>query len=483
MNNYLAVDIGASSGRVVWGTLRDGALRLREIHRFSNGFHEKDGKFCWDIEYLFEQILLGLRKAKALGIETCTLGIDTWAVDYVLMDREGERIGEVYAYRDPRTNGAPELLHRHIPFQEIYAKTGIQQLSFNTLYQLYVHDREELKAAEHILLVPDYLHFRLCGVLKSEATNASTTQLLNLHTQDYDAELLALLGLQRSRFPELVRPGARLGFIREELVRAHGLPRCEVICAATHDTASAVLGVPAQGTSWGYLSSGTWSLIGVERERPLTSRLAMEYNYTNEWGAFGTYRFLKNMMGMWLIQQVRKELGNAYSFAELAELAATAEPFRSLIPCSDDRFMNPPNMTEAIRSFCRQSGQPVPASPGELARCIFDSMALSYDVYVRELEHVTGEPLKQLHIVGGGSNNAFLCQLGADLLGMEIYAGPTEATVLGNLAVQMIADGAIRDLGEAREMIRHSFEIRKYEPRPEDPARLKELRDRYRSLG
>lgn len=483
MNDYLAVDIGASSGRVIWGTLRDGALKLQEIHRFGNGFREKDGHYFWDIDYLLEQILSGLQKAKALGIDECALGIDTWAVDYVLLDREGERIGEVYAYRDPRTHDAPERLHRLISFQDIYEKTGIQQLSFNTLYQLFVHDREELKAAERILLVPDYLHYRLCGVLKSEATNASTTQLLNLRTQDYDSDLLALLGLQRSQFPELVRPGVRLGAVREELVRTHGLPRCEVICTATHDTASAVLGVPARGTSWGYLSSGTWSLIGVERERPLTSRTAMERNYTNEWGAFGTYRFLKNLMGMWMIQQVRKESGDAYSFAELADMAAATEPFRSLIPCNDDRFMNPPDMTGAIRDFCRESGQPVPASPGELARCIFDSMALSYDVYVRELEQVTGERLKQLHIVGGGSNNEFLCQLSADVLGMEIYAGPAEATVLGNLAVQMIADGAIRDLQEARDIIRHSFAVRTYAPRPMDSGFLAELRAKYRSLG
>lgn len=483
MNHYLAVDIGASSGRVIWGTLREGALRLQEIHRFGNGFHEKDGKFCWDIEYLFGQILTGLQMAKTLGVDECTLGIDTWAVDYVLLNRKGERIGEVFAYRDPRTNGAPERLHRHLSFQEVYEKTGIQQLSFNTLYQLFVHDREELEAAKHILLVPDYLHYRLCGVLASEATNASTTQMLNWQTQDYDSDLLALLGLQRSQFPDLVRPGVRLGAVLGELVREHGLPRCEVISAATHDTASAVLGVPAQGTSWGYLSSGTWSLIGVEREHPLTSRLAMERNYTNEWGAFGTYRFLKNMMGMWLIQQVRKEADDAYSFAELAEMAAAAEPFRSLIPCNDSRFMNPPKMTEAIRGFCRESGQPVPATAGELARCIFDSMALSYDVYVRELQEVTGERLKQLHVVGGGANNGFLCQLSADVLGMAIYAGPTEATVLGNLAVQMIADGSVRDIQEARDLIRRSFPVRAYAPRPMDSGLLAELRAKYRSLG
>ncbi|MED5020812.1 rhamnulokinase [Paenibacillus chibensis] len=482
MNNYLAVDIGASSGRVILGRLADGILKLQEIHRFHNGITEKEGHFYWDIEQLFEEIIQGLKRAKEVGIDTCTLGVDTWAVDYVLVDGRGERIGDVHSYRDPRTNDAAARLHRMVPFAELYAKTGIQQLSFNTLYQLFVHDPQQLTAAEQIMLVPDYLHYRLSGTAKSEVTNASTTQLLNLHTGDYDPDLLRLLGLRRNQFPELVQPGCRLGQIREELVQSHQLPRCGLIAAATHDTASAVLGVPARGKAWGYLSSGTWSLIGVERQQPLTSEAARESNYTNERGAFGTYRFLKNMMGMWLIQEVRKELNDAYSFAELAEMASAAEPFRSLIPCNDDRFLNPPNMTDAIRSFCAATGQPVPASAGEISRCIFDSMALSYGGYVRELERVTGEPLKQLYIVGGGSNNEFLCQLSADLLGMEVYAGPTESTVLGNLAIQMIAEGEIGDIQEARDIIRNSFPMRIYEPRPVDPAMLAELRARYDSL-
>ncbi len=483
MNKYLAVDIGASGGRVILGTVEEGVLKLQEIHRFDNGFTETSGHCYWDIDLLFHEIIRGLQQAKRLGVTACRLGLDTWAVDYALVDTKGERIGEVFSYRDSRTNDAAQRLHQTMPFEELYAKTGIQQLSFNTLYQLSVHDPEELGAAAQIMLVPDYLHYRLCGMAKSEATNASTTQLLNLRAQDYDPDLLALLGLRREQFPELVQPGYRFGPILEELVQTYDLPQCELICAATHDTASAVLGVPAQGKAWGYLSSGTWSLIGLERSQPLTSRAAMEGNYTNEGGAYGTFRFLKNMMGMWLIQQVRKELDNAYSFAELAEMAAASKPFQSLIPCGDDRFLNPPNMIEAIRHFCAQTDQPVPSTPGEMSRCIFDSMALSYDVYVRELEEVTGERLEQLHIVGGGSNNAFLCQLSADLLGMNVYAGPTEATVLGNLAVQMIACGEIADIQEARELIRNSFTIHAYEPEPVDSALLAELRARYRGLG
>lgn len=482
MKNHIAVDIGASSGRLVWGKLQDGRLTLQEIHRFDNGFHEQEEHYYWDIDHLYREILLGLQQAKRLGIEKCTLGIDTWAVDYVLLDGKGERIGEVFAYRDPRTNEAVGEVHGKMPFARIYAKTGIQHLSFNTLYQLYAHDREELAAAEQILLVPDYFYYLLSGRRINETTNASTTALLNLHTRDYDPELLALLDLPRTKFPVLTEPGTPLGPLKEELRLADDLPECELVCVATHDTASAVLGVPASGDSWGYLSSGTWSLIGVERREPLANPEAMERNYTNEWGAYGTYRFLKNIMGMWLIQEVRKDYGKKHSFAELVTLAEAVPPFRSLIACNDDRFLNPRRMTEEIRRYCAETGQPVPDTPGEMARCIFDSLALSYDFYIQELERLTGEKLNTLHIVGGGANNELLCQLTADVLGIPVEAGPTESTALGNLAVQMVSAGAIRDIGEAREIIRRSFPIRSYVPRSVGSVAIAEARTRFAGL-
>lgn len=482
MINHLAVDIGASSGRLVWGTLQDGLLSLQEIHRFDNGFHEQGGHCYWDIDHLYREVIRGLQQAKKLGIERCTLGIDTWAVDYALLDGKGERIGEVYAYRDSRTLEAIPQVHAVYPFARIYEKTGIQHLVFNTLYQLYAHDRAELAAAEQILLVPDYLHYLLTGRMISETTNASTTALLNLQSRDYDPELLDLLGLPRSKFPALTEPGTRLGPIKEELVRAYDLPACELIVAATHDTASAVLGVPAGAASWAYLSSGTWSLIGVERQAPLATPEAMERNYTNEWGAYGTYRFLKNIMGMWLIQEVRKEYGKQHSYAELVELAEAVPPFRSLIDCNDDRFLNPARMTEEIRRFCAETGQPVPDSPGEVARCIYDSLALSYDVYLRELERLTGQKPETLHIVGGGANNGLLCQWTADVSGIPVEAGPTESTALGNLLVQMISSGAIRDIGEGRELIRRSFPIRTYVPRGTHAGRITEARTRFADL-
>lgn len=481
MNKHIAVDIGASSGRLVVGTLSDGKLALEEIHRFSNGFTEREGSCFWDIDYLFGQIISGLQRAKARGISECTLGIDTWAVDYVLLDEDGNRIQEVYAYRDRRTDGVMEEMAQLISPAAVYAKTGIQQLSFNTLYQLYAHDREELSRADQILLVPDYLYYRLSGRKINEATNASTMQLLNLQTGEFDEDLLSLLHLRREQFAALTAPGESLGPILESLVKQYNLPQCELICAATHDTASAVLGVPLQsGRSPAYISSGTWSLLGVELSQPVNNPEAMAANYTNEWGAYGTYRFLKNIMGLWLIQEVRRLDGGYHSFAELARLAGEAVGFRSLIPCNAPRFLNPENMMEEIRVACAESGEPVPQTLGELARCIFDSLALSYRSYLQELEALTGTAVDVLQIVGGGASNELLCQLAADVTGRKVLAGPTESTALGNLAVQLIHSGHVADISEAREIIGNSFPVVAYTPRP--VPQLEELLARWDAL-
>lgn len=467
MTHHIAVDIGASSGRLVLGTLQDGKIELKEIHRFANGFLERDGSCFWDIDYLFGEIITGLVKAKAEGIGQCTLGIDTWAVDYVLLDQAGNRIQEVYAYRDRRTEHAIQRLAAFIPPEAVYGKTGIQQLNFNTLYQLFVHDREELSRADSILMVPDYLYYLLTGKKGNETTNASTMQLLNLDTRDFDTELLELLGLRKEQFPGLIEPGTELGSLCPELMEQYDLPECRAIVTATHDTASAVLGIPAaKGRHAAYLSSGTWSLLGVELTQPLNDAKAMAANYTNEWGAYGTFRFLKNIMGLWLIQEVRRLDGNRYNFAELADLAAEAEPFRSLIPCNHDRFLNPEHMIEEIQKACEQYGEPVPESIGQAARCIFDSLALSYRSYLEELEQLTGRSMDILQIVGGGANNELLCQLTANVLGRDVSAGPTESTALGNLAVQMISSGVLPDIKEAREVILNSFNIKYYKPEP-----------------
>ncbi len=459
MRVAIAVDIGASSGRLVAAALTGKRLEMNELHRFGNAFIEKDGHHYWDIDTLFQEILIGLKKAKAAGIHTCTLGIDTWGVDYALLDSSGKRLHDVYAYRDDRAAGAADRLHQSLVSRDfVYAKTGIQELSFNTLYQLYVHDRQQLDQANRILLVPDYLYYLLTGKMINEVTNASTTQLLNLQTREFDPDLLKALGLKREQFAELTQPGTQLGSLKAELAATGEYPECSVIVAPTHDTASAVVGVPAKGDrSWAYISSGTWSLLGAELDEPLNGDEARKANYTNEWGAYGTFRFLKNIMGLWMIQEVRREHGAIQSFAELAESAGREEAFRSLVPCNDDRFLNPPSMTAEIVAFCQESGQPVPDTPGRLARCIFDSLALTYLDAMRELERLTGQKYEVLHIVGGGSNNKSLSQLTADLLGIEVWTGPSEATAIGNIAVQLIADGSLTDIGQARQVIADSF--------------------------
>lgn len=482
MRVAIAVDIGASGGRLVAAALRGNRLEMNELHRFDNAFMQKDGHDYWDIDTLFREILIGLNKAKAAGIRTCTLGIDTWGVDYALLDSSGERLHDVYAYRDERTSGAADRLHQGLFGRDsVYAKTGIQELSFNTLYQLYVHDREQLEQANRILLVPDYLYYLLSGKKINETTNASTTQLLNLETREFDTELLQALGLEREQFAELTQPGAHLGGLKTELADTGDYPECEVVVVPTHDTASAVVGVPAKtDRSWAYISSGTWSLLGAELNEPLNGDEPRKANYTNEWGAYGTFRFLKNIMGLWMIQEVRREHGAAQSFAELAEWAEREEAFRSLVPCNDERFLNPPSMTEEIVSFCRESGQPLPDTPGRLARCIFDSLALTYCDAMRELERLTGQKYEVLHIVGGGSNNKLLSRLTADLLGIEVWAGPSEATAIGNIAVQLIADGSLTDIGQARQVIADSFPPTIFYPSPVDDRNL--LLERWRPI-
>ncbi|MCM3078630.1 rhamnulokinase [Brevibacillus invocatus] len=469
MEDHIAVDIGASSGRLVWGRVIDGELSLQEIHRFANGFTERGGHCYWNIDYLFGQVLIGLQKAKQKGITACTLGIDTWAVDYVLLDREGNRLEEVYAYRDERTGDAVERVTSQLSARVIYEKTGIQFQKFNTLFQLAVHDPAQLQQADKILLVPDYLYYLLTGRHINEVTNASTTQLLNLHTQDFDEDLLRLLSLTRNQFAELVQPGTVLGPIRQTWREKYDLPDCEVIAVATHDTASAVLGVPAaEEESFAYLSSGTWSLIGVETIRANVDEQAQTSNFTNEWGAFHTYRFLKNIMGLWLIQEVHRSYDEQYSFASFVEMATPLEAFRYYVDFTDDRFLHPFDMVAEIQSYCKETGQEIPGTPGEIARCIFDNLAILYALAVKEMEAITQAPIGVIHIVGGGANNELLCQWTANVSGKKVVAGPTESTAMGNLLVQMIASQKVKDVQEGRRLIRDSFVGKTY--LPQDPG-------------
>lgn len=481
MKKHIAVDIGASSGRLVVGWQEKNKIELKEIYRFENEMREDHGNYFWNIEKIITEILNGLQVAKQVGITECTLGIDTWGVDYVLIDKEGQRLQEVYAYRDERTKTAIEDLGKKKSLAEIYKKIGIQFLSFNTLFQLSVHDKTELAQTDKILLVPDYLYYRLSGKVISERTNASTTQLLNLATQEYDEELLALIGVKREQFGALTEPGTVIGPILESLQQEFDLPNCELICVASHDTASGVLGVPGTEENFAYLCSGTWSLLGVENKLPIATEQSFCKNYTNEWGAYSTYRFLKNIMGLWLLQEVRRNLSNKYSFTQLVDAATDITPFQFLINCNDDCFLKPPNMIVEIQNYCRKTGQSVPITPGELARCVFDSLALLYRKTLGELADILGHSIPVLHIVGGGVQNELLCQLTADVTEIPVVAGPIESTALGNIIVQMISTGELKNMQEARQKIRQSFVITTYQPKGIN--KLAEISHNFSHLG
>ncbi|MBW9317525.1 rhamnulokinase [Bacillus subtilis] len=469
---YTAIDIGASSGRIMVGELNEGKLDIQEIHRFANGFSQRDGHCFWDIDHLLKQILQGLQKVKTLGYEHCTVGIDTWAVDYVLLDEKGDRLREAISYRDRRTDHTIDKLEHTLSKAAIYQKTGIQFQPFNTIYQLYEEDRELLKKTDKIMMVPDYLGYCLTGKAVTEITNASTTQLLNASTGNLDPELLEAVSVQEQQFAPLTEPGCELGKLRNEWFPDYDLPACKVMTVATHDTASAVIAAPGVNDGWAYISSGTWSLIGIENKTPIITDLALENNYTNERGANNTIRFLKNIIGMWVIQEVRQQLQADYSFQQLAEEAEKTEPFQQFINLNDKRFLNPENMIKEIQHYCRQTGQKIPRTAGELACCIYSNLAIIYAIAIKELETITEKPIEQFHIIGGGARNDFLNQLTADMSGKAVYAGPIEATATGNLLMQMIAAKEVKNIKEARQVVRNSFPIKVFTPKDIDRSTI-----------
>ncbi|WP_443091863.1 rhamnulokinase [Bacillus subtilis] len=469
---YTAIDIGASSGRIMVGELNEGKLDIQEIHRFANGFSQRDGHCFWDIDHLLKQILQGLQKVKTLGYEHCTVGIDTWAVDYVLLDEKGDRLREAISYRDRRTDHTIDKLEHTLSKAAIYQKTGMQFQPFNTIYQLYEEDRELLKKTDKIMMVPDYLGYCLTGKAVTEITNASTTQLLNASTGNLDPELLEAVSVQEQQFAPLTEPGCELGKLRNEWFPDYDLPACKVMTVATHDTASAVIAAPGVNDGWAYISSGTWSLIGIENKTPIITDLALENNYTNERGANNTIRFLKNIIGMWVIQEVRQQLQADYSFQQLAEEAEKTEPFQQFINLNDKRFLNPENMIKEIQHYCRQTRQKIPRTAGELACCIYSNLAIIYAIAIKELETITEKPIEQFHIIGGGARNDFLNQLTADMSGKAVYAGPIEATATGNLLMQMIAAKEVKDIKEARQVVRNSFPIKVFTPKDIDRSTI-----------
>lgn len=464
---FVAVDIGASSGRLILGGLHDNKLEMEEVHRFKNKMTTDGQHYHWDVDGLFDEIVIGLKKAAQTCEELMAVGVDTWAVDYVLVDGKGDRVAPVYAYRDHRTDGTMYKVFSVMNRERIYEKTGIQFLQFNTLYQLYEHLRnkkEDFDQAASMMLIPDYLHFKLSGVRSIEFTNATSTQMLGVEDKLWDRELQDLVGIDPKLMYNPVQPGSVLGGLKDEISRDTGIEGMKVIAPATHDTGSAVAAVPTNSKDYVYISSGTWSLMGIESDEPITSEKASAFNFTNEGGVFGTYRVLKNISGLWLIQEVHRIHEGKYSFADYVELAEEEADFDSLIDPSDERFLNPGNMIEEIQGYCRETYQKIPETPGQLARCIFESLACLYRRTLEQIKDVSDQSVNRIHIIGGGCQNKMLNQLCADYTDCEVHTGPIEATAIGNLVMQMIALGEIKDLASAREIIKNSFDIEIHHP-------------------
>lgn len=461
---YLAVDIGASSGRHILAHLEKGRMELEEIYRFPNGMAEKDGEYVWDVEELFTQIKAGMKRCAQLGRIPVSVGVDTWGVDFVLMDREGRTVGNAVAYRDGRTKGMDEEVYRLVPEEELYARTGIQKEMFNTVYQLMALKRkkpQELQEAETLLMMPDYFHYLLSGVAATEYTEATTGQLVNSVTGDWDWELLERLGYPKKIFRKIVAPGTVLGELTPQVRQEVGF-NCRVVVPAAHDTASAVAAVPTDSDRVLYISSGTWSLMGTELTRADCSPACRAAGLSNEGGCEGRICCLKNIMGLWMIQSVKKEIGGDLGFGEICEMASKCH-ITSLVDCNDSRFLAPENMTEEVRRACLETGQQVPQGVDQVAAVIYQSLAKCYAETARQLEQVTGRKFDCVHIVGGGSNAEYLNRLTAENTGLPVYAGPGEATAIGNVAVQMIAAGEMKDLKEARACVFESFGVKKYQ--------------------
>lgn len=478
---YLAIDIGASSGRHILGHVADGKIVLEEVYRFDNKQVHRDGHDCWDVGNLWGGILEGLKACKAAGKLPVTMAIDTWAVDFVLLDREDRIVGDAVAYRDGRTGGMDEVVSQRISPEALYGKTGIQKQLFNTIYQLAALEQEhpdQLERAESLLMIPDYFNFLLTGVKKQEYTNATSTNLVNAADKTWDRELLDALGLPQRLFGELSLPGTVVGRFLPEIQKEVGFD-CTVILPATHDTGSAFLAVPARDGHAAYLSSGTWSLLGVENEAPITTEASRRANFTNEGGAWYRYRYLKNIMGLWMIQSIRRELngvayvagrqskhadGRQWGFPDLIAAAEGAQDFPSVVDVDDSSFLAPESMIDAVKDFCGRTGQAVPETVGEIMQCVYRSLTRRYAEAIQELQTLTGKTYTSINIVGGGCQDMYLNRMTARATGLPVYAGPVEGTALGNLMVQMIAGGDFTDLNNARSAISSSFSIKEVTP-------------------
>ncbi len=473
---YLAVDIGGSSGRVVAGEFDGQAVALEEVYRFENGGTAANERMYWDMLKQWEHIVTGVSAANdRYGQRIVSLGLDTWGVDFGLLGRNDELISNPFHYRDPQLDGILEWAFERVSREEIFSQTGLQFMEINSLFQLLALQRREspiLEFAEHLLMIPDLFNWLLTGEKVNEFTNATTTQLLNPCTGEWAVGLMDQFGLPARILGDIALPGTKLGKLRPSVSKEIGNAELEVVLPGTHDTASAVMAVPSteplsNQPNWCYISSGTWSLMGVEVASPIINDRCLELNFTNEGGVGGSVRVLKNITGLWIVQQCRQawlEEGHKYSWDQLVELAAASTPLQSFIDPDHSSFGNPELMPQAIQQFCRDTNQIVPETPGAIIRCALESLALKYHSVLGMLELLTGSAIEVVHIVGGGTQNKLLCQMTADACQRRVIAGPVEATATGNLLVQLIANGAVASVAEARQIVTNSFPVETYIP-------------------
>jgi rhamnulokinase len=465
-HRYVACDLGAESGRVMLGVLMDGKLSLEEVHRFTNGPVRINGTLRWDVLRIFEELKVGIAAVAARGLPVAGLSTDSWGMDYVWLREAEPLLTAPYHYRDSRTDGGFERAFAAVSREEIFAETGIQFMTINTLYQLHSEAEQQpcvFGSVNRFLCIGDYFNYLFSGIPRADESLASTTQLYNPRKRGWSQPLLKKLGLPEKLFPKVVPCGTILG----PALSQFGLPGAQVIASCSHDTGAAVAAVPAQGNNWAYLSSGTWSLLGIESPTPIITEQSCRYNFTNEIGYGGSIRFLKNIIGMWILQECRRTWAGEcreYDYAQLMLLAEQATPMKSMIDPNDLRFARPDNMPQKIKDFCRETGQNPPSDVGETVRCVLESLALLYRKTLDEIEEITGQKLVKLHIVGGGSKNALLNQFSANATGRTVIAGPVEATAAGNVLIQAIALGHLPSLDALRDVVRQSFPVQTYQP-------------------
>jgi rhamnulokinase len=491
-HNFLAFDLGAESGRAVLGTLENGKLQISEVYRFPNGHINVRGRYHWNAFSLFAELKKALSVcANEFGTQPESLAIDTWGVDFGLLSKDGSLLSMPYSYRDPHTNGMVEDFSANVmPLDKLYELTGIQTMQINSLFQLYALKKSNsavLSAASDLLFMPDLLNYFFTGEKKTEYSIASTSQLLNPFTKQWNKEIFDVVGIPVTIMQEVVLQGHHIGMVDESICSQAGLKPFPVISVASHDTGSAIAALPAEDENWAYLSSGTWSLMGLELKQPVINPTSAAQNFTNEGGVDGTCRFLKNMNGMWLLQQCKKawDAEKKYSYDELVQMASTAQPFKILIDTEAPEFLNPNDMPSAIRAYSSKTGQPQPVSHAEYVRCVFDSLAMKYRLVMKQLKMFSPIPIHKLYVIGGGSKNKLLCQLTANAIGLPVITGPSEATAIGNILVQAKALGYVKSLAEIRQIVRNSFESIEFQPQEasiwdEQESRMTEIVEKYK---